>query len=102
MKGKKYSFRIRESDKDIEEILSNLGASERSDFIRNAVRFYAGYKDRLDDIDKKLDCILEKIDTKSENLSVSPSVSLSNDEKSQKTNETEKLLIESVIDILSL
>ncbi|NNG65777.1 hypothetical protein [Caldanaerobacter subterraneus] len=102
MKEKKYSFRIRESDQDIEEILSNLGASERSDFIRNAVRFYAGYKDRLDDIDKKLDCILKKIETKSENLSVSPSVSLSNDEESQKTNETEKLLIESVIDILSL
>jgi len=102
MKEKKYSFRIRESDKDIEEILSNLSTSERSDFIRNAIRFYAGYKDRLDDIDKKLDWILKKIDTKSEDLSVSPSVSLSNDEENQKTDETEKLLIESAMDILSL
>ncbi|ERM92519.1 hypothetical protein O163_04980 [Caldanaerobacter subterraneus subsp. yonseiensis KB-1] len=102
MKDKKYSFRIRENDEDIEEILSSLSASERSDFIRNAIRFYAGYKDRLDDIDKKLDCILKKIERKLENLSVSPSVMEPKDEEKQRTGETEKLLIESVMDILSL
>lgn len=102
MKEKKYSFRIREGDKDIVEILSNLGVSEYSDFIRNAIRFYAGYKDRIDEIERKLDCILKKMEGTSENLSVSPSVGLSNDEENQKTDETEKLLIESVMDILSL
>lgn len=99
MKDKKYSFRIRESDEDIEKILSNLSASERSDFIRNAICFYAGYKDRLDDIDKKLDWILKKIETKSEDLSVSPSVSQLDNEE---TDEAEKLLIDSVIDLLSM
>ena len=99
MKDKKYSFRIRESDEDIEGILSSLNASERSDFIRNAIRFYAGYKDRLDNIEIKLDCILKKIERKLENLSVSPSVSEPNDEE---TDKTEKLLIDSVIDLLSV
>ncbi|ABY92041.1 hypothetical protein JCM16816_24220 [Thermoanaerobacter brockii subsp. lactiethylicus] len=102
MKDKKYSFRIRENDEDIEEILSRLSSNERSEFIRSAIRFYAEFKSKLDDIDNKLEEILKKLETKSESLSVSPSVSQSNNEENQKTDETEKLLIESVMDLLSL
>jgi len=102
MKDKKYSFRIRENDEDIEEILSRLSSNERSEFIRSAIRFYAEFKSKLDDIDNKLEEILKKLETKSESLSASPSVSQSNNEENQKTDETEKLLIESVMDLLSL
>ncbi|QSZ27611.1 hypothetical protein ACETAC_01475 [Aceticella autotrophica] len=102
MKDEKYSFRIREGDKDIKEILFKLNTNERSDFIRNAIRFYANYQDKINNIDNKLEKILKRLEIKLENLSVSPSVSQSNDEENQKTDETEKLLAESVMDILSL
>jgi hypothetical protein len=102
MKDEKYSFRIREGDKDIKEILCELNTSERSDFIRDAIRFYANHQEKINSIDNKLEEILKRLEIKFENLLVSPSVSQANYEKSKKLDEKEELLAESVMDLLSM
>lgn len=103
MKDIRYGFRIREEDKDIDEALSKLTKNERSDYIRNAIRFYIYYKDKLDNIDRKLDVILKRFENKSDSLSVSPSVSQSiNTQDTEKLNKSEELLVDSVMDLLSM
>ena len=50
---KQYTFKTTKSTSYIEEILDNLGSSERSDFIRNAILSYASPQNNVTQMSHK-------------------------------------------------
>lgn len=94
---KVYSFRTNKEDKDIEELLEELNG-DKSQYIKNALRFYRDFGARI----AKIEAILEKLEqtgilTQGPSRKPKPEV-VTEDE----TSNDEKILLESLQDILSL
>lgn len=62
-KCKHYTFRV--DDPFLINLLESIPKKERSKYIRAALKMYTNLADRLDEMDKKLNTILEKINNMS-------------------------------------
>lgn len=95
-----YSFRLNDSDKEIEEVLSELSGKERSAFIKQALYFYIQYGDKLNGISNGIDMILSKL----EDMSCRPLAGqlTGKSEETLETDKTEMLLMDSIKDLINL
>lgn len=92
---KVYSFRTNKEDKDIEELLESL-KEDKSQYIKNALRFYRDFGVKI----AKIEAILEKL----EQSGIQKQTPLQSPEHEPviETSDDEKILLESLQDILSL
>ncbi|EIV99940.1 hypothetical protein [Thermoanaerobacter siderophilus] len=92
---KVYSFRTNKEDKDIEELLESL-KEDKSQYIKNALRFYRDFGVKI----AKIEAILEKL----EQSGIQTQTPLQSPEHEPviETSDDEKILLESLQDILSL
>jgi Arc/MetJ-type ribon-helix-helix transcriptional regulator len=96
---KVYSFRLGKKDDDIERLLEGLDRNERSSYIKEALRFYRDFGENLSRISEGVDCILKKIE--SSGPFPADFQEQSRDEESKENGENEKVLIDSLEDILA-
>ncbi|ADL07201.1 hypothetical protein [Thermosediminibacter oceani] len=91
---KVYSFRLGKGDEDIEQLLKGLARNERSQYIKNALRFYRDFGEKI----SKIEAMLEKIEASG----FYPPGPREEAEPEQAGYDTaEKMLIESLENILS-
>lgn len=89
-----YSFRLGKGDEDIEQLLKSLGRNERSPYIKNALRFYRDFGEKI----SRMAIILEKIEASGLSL---PTPQKGVEPEAAGDDTAEKILIESLEDILS-
>ena|GEM_PF-1196658 len=94
---KVYSFRTNKEDKDIEELLESL-KEDKSLYIKNALRFYRDFGAKI----AKIEAILEKLEQSGIHERIPPHPPEHEPVTESKTSNDEKILIESLEDILSL
>ncbi|ADH59861.1 conserved hypothetical protein [Thermoanaerobacter mathranii subsp. mathranii str. A3] len=92
---KVYSFRTNKEDKDIEELLESL-KEDKSQYIKDALRFYRDFGAKI----AKIEFILEKL----EQSGIQAQTPLQSPEHEPviENSDDEKILLESLQDILSL
>jgi DNA-binding transcriptional MerR regulator len=92
---KVYSFRTNKEDKDIEDLLESL-KEDKSQYIKNALRFYRDFGVKI----AKIEAILEKL----EHSGIQAQTPLQSPEHEPvtETSDDEKILLESLQDIFSL
>ncbi|MCG0275651.1 MAG: hypothetical protein L5655_05715 [Thermosediminibacteraceae bacterium] len=89
-----YSFRLGKGDEDIQQLLESLGRNKRSPYIKNALRFYRDFGEKI----SKIEAFLERIAASG----FSPPDLREEVEPEQASYDTaEKMLIESLENILS-
>ncbi|AEM79764.1 hypothetical protein [Thermoanaerobacter wiegelii] len=94
---KVYSFRTNKEDKDIEELLESL-KEDRSQYIKNALRFYRDFGAKIE----KIEAILEKLEQSGIQAQKLPQPSKPELAAESEPPNDEKILLESLEDILSL
>jgi len=101
MKIKKHSFRLLENDEDIEKVLVKLDGQKKSNFIREALKCYIAYEDRLKSIEDKLKLILQSVDNKQikQDKNVTEPVI---EEQKEPLSEAEKFLANSIQNLLDI
>lgn len=92
---KVYSFRTNKEDKDIEELIESLN-EEKSQYIKNALRFYRDFGAKIE----KIEAILEKLEQTG--IQVQTPLQSPEHKPVTETSDDEKILFESLEDILSL
>lgn len=92
---KVYSFRTNKEDRDIEEFLEGLNG-DRSQYIKNALRFYRDFGAKI----AKIEAILEKLEQSG--IQITLQAAESGPVTEDETSNDEKILLESLQDILSL
>jgi len=92
---KVYSFRTNKEDRDIEELLESL-KEDRSQYIKNALRFYRDFGAKIE----KIEFILEKLEQSG--IQTQTPLQSTEYEPVIETSDDEKILLESLEDILSL
>jgi len=88
-----FSFRLGKGDKDIERLLEGIDGKERSGYIKNALRFYRDFGEKLD----RMEALLEKIGSREGSFSACQKEEVPENFNGQ----AEKMLMESLSDILS-
>ena len=94
---KVYSFRTNKEDKDIEELLESL-KEDKSQYIKNGLRFYREFGAKI----AKIEAILEKLEQSGIQTQMLPQLSGHEQQTKSETSDDEKILLESLEDILSL
>ncbi|KKC28493.1 hypothetical protein [Caldanaerobacter subterraneus] len=94
---KVYSFRTNKEDRDIEEFLEGLNG-DRSQYIKNALRFYRDFGVKI----AKIETILEKLEQSGIHEQKPPQLPEPEPVAESETSNDEKVLLESLEDILSL
>ncbi|KKC28807.1 hypothetical protein [Caldanaerobacter subterraneus] len=94
---KVYSFRTNKEDRDIEELLESL-KEDKSQYIKNALRFYRDFGVKI----AKIEAILEKLEQSGIQVQKSPQPAESGPVTEDETSNDEKILLESLEDILSI
>jgi len=89
-----YSFRLRKQDKELEEILQSMTGKEKAEFIRNALNFYVSHRNILEDIQKNVGLILDKVN----GLSSKPVL----EHENESSNEEKQVLLDSIQDLLNI
>lgn len=98
MKNIKYSFRLLDGDEEIETILAKLEGQKRSNYIREALKFFISYGERIHSIDNNLKLILEM----AEQGQFSIKQKKNPKENEDPLNETDKFLIDSLENLLDI
>lgn len=94
-----YSFRLEGDDKDLKKKLDSMTGSERSSYIREALRFYCRFGEELKAISESVKDISAKID----NASFEPVNDLKEKNQSEADiSENEEMLLDSIQDLLGL
>lgn len=86
-----YSFRVEEED--LKEVLSKLSGKERTIFIKNALRFYINFNQKIESIAGNVEKILDRIENGSAFFDSSKEVA---------AGKEEEILLSSIEDILNL
>ncbi|SHE95400.1 hypothetical protein SAMN02745195_01541 [Thermoanaerobacter uzonensis DSM 18761] len=94
---KVYSFRTNKEDKDIEELLESL-KEDKSQYIKNALRFYRDFGAKI----AKIEAILEKLEHSGVQAQIPPQTLEHEQDAGSETSDDERVLLESLEDILSL
>ena len=94
---KVYSFRTNKEDKDIEELLESL-KEDKSQYIKNALLFYRDFGAKIE----KIEAILEKLEQSGIHERIPPQPPEPEPAAESETSNDEKILLESLQDILSL
>ncbi|HHW56781.1 MAG TPA: hypothetical protein GXX15_03720 [Clostridia bacterium] len=94
---KVYSFRTNKEDKDIEDLLESL-KGDKSQYIKNALRFYRDFGVKIE----KIEAILEKLEQTGIQVQKPPQSPEPEPVAESETPNDEKVLLESLEDILSL
>jgi len=94
---KVYSFRTNKEDKDIEDLLESL-KEDKSQYIKNALRFYRDFGVKIE----KIEAILEKLEQSGIKAQIPPQPVEPELVTESETSNDEKILLESLEDILSL
>ncbi len=100
---KTYGFKLLVEDEDIKEKLESMQAGERSSFIRNALRFYITFGDEFAKMSQNIEEMLLvikggklQIDTSTEQ------VESKTEDEDKSEEELERMIAESINDILNL
>ena len=94
---KVYSFRTNKEDKDIEELLESL-KEDKSQYIKNALRFYRDFGAKV----AKIEAILEKLEQSGTQAQILQQHAEPKQHAENETSNNERVLLESLEDILSL
>ncbi|TCO53856.1 hypothetical protein [Caldanaerobacter subterraneus] len=94
---KVYSFRTNKEDKDIEDLLESL-KEDKSQYIKNALRFYRDFGVKI----AKIEAILEKLEQTGIQVQKPSQPPEPEPVAESETSNDEKVLLESLEDILSL
>ncbi|NNG67183.1 hypothetical protein [Caldanaerobacter subterraneus] len=94
---KVYSFRTNKEDRDIEELLESL-KEDKSQYIKNALRFYRDFGAKI----AKIEAILEKLEQSGMQAQIPPQPAEPEPAAESEPSNDEKILLESLEDILSL
>jgi len=100
---KTYGFKLLAEDEDIKEKLESMQAGERSSFIRSALRFYFTFGDEFAKMSQNIEEMLSVI--KSGKLQIDASTEQAEskmDDKDKSEEELERMIAESINDILNL
>ncbi|MBE3592229.1 MAG: hypothetical protein IMW84_04990 [Thermoanaerobacter sp.] len=92
-----YSFRTNKEDKDIEELLESL-KEEKSQYIKSALRFYRDFGVKI----AKIEAVLEKLEQSGIHKQILPQPTEPDLAAESEPSNDERILIESLEDILSL
>lgn len=100
-----FHIRMGKHDEDLRELLVNLKGTDRSKLIKDALRFYISYGEKLDKISQGIEQILTIIvGGKAPDLQegILPDGKKAEAEDSKEQGRLEKLVQESIMDILNM
>jgi len=95
------SFRLKNGDHELEKIIADMTGREKSDFIRDALYFYIRYGDKINKIDDIYSGIKE-IMNRLDSMSVGQSVCFERKKDEDTEGDSERILRESVMELINL